>query len=119
LILVVEDDDAIRVYMTDALREFGYHALEAPNAGAALEILDRQPNVQLLVADIGLPGAMNGRQLSDEARQRRPGLKVLLTTGYTRDTTIRAGRLERNVALLVKPFTFSDLTTKVREVLDA
>jgi len=60
-IIVVEDDDAIRGYMTNALRELGYHALEAPNAGSALEILDRQPNVQLLITDIGLPGAMNGR----------------------------------------------------------
>ena len=118
-ILVVEDDDAIRTYITDVLRELGYHALEAPNAGAALEILDRQPNMHLLLTDIGLPGAMNGRQLSDEARQRRPGLKVLLTTGYTRDAIVRASRLERGVALLIKPFTFSDLTTKVRALLDA
>ena len=118
-ILVVEDDDAMRGYMTDALRDLGYHALEAPNAGSALEILDRQANVQLLLTDIGLPGAMNGRHLSDEACQRRPGLKVLFTTGYTRDTTARAGRLERAVPLLMKPFTFSDLTRKVREVLDS
>jgi PAS domain S-box-containing protein len=118
LILVVEDDDAIRGYITDVLRELGYDALDAPNAGAALEILDRQPNVQLLVTDIGLPGAMNGRELSDEARQRRPSLKVLFTTGYTRDTIVRAGRLDRGIALLTKPFTLSDLTTKVREVLD-
>jgi PAS domain S-box-containing protein len=116
-IIVVEDDDAIRGYMTDALRELGYHALEAPNAGSALEILDRQPNVQLLITDIGLPGAMNGRQLSDEARQRRPGLKVLLTTGYTRDI-VRAGRLESGIPPLMKPFTFSDLATKVRAALN-
>jgi PAS domain S-box-containing protein len=119
LILVVEDDDTIRGYITDALREFGYHALEAPNAGAALEILDRQPNIQLLVTDIGLPGTMNGRELSDEARQRRPELRVLFTTGYTKDTIVRSGRLERGLALLTKPFTLSDLTSKVREVLDA
>jgi CheY-like chemotaxis protein len=92
--------------------------LEAPNAGSALEILDRQPDLHLLITDIGLPGAMNGRQLSDEARQRRPGLKVLLTTGYTKDT-VRAGRLESGIPLLMKPFTFSGLTMKVREALDA
>jgi CheY-like chemotaxis protein len=116
---VVEDDDAIRGYMTDALRDLGYRTLEAPNAGAALEILDGQPNVQPIVTDIGLPGPMNGRELSDEVGQRRPELKVLLTTGYTRDTIVRTGRLQRNVALLKKPFTFSDLATKVRELLDA
>ena len=67
-ILVVEDDDAVRAFSTDVLREQGYRVLEAPNAGAALEILDRQQDVRLLFTDIGLPGVMNGRQLSDEAR---------------------------------------------------
>ena len=111
-VLVVEDDDAIRGYCTDVLREFGYHLLEAPNAGAALEILDRQPDVRLLLTDIGLPGPMNGRQLSDEARQRRPGLKVVLTTGYTGDTVIHAGRLEGGVSLMLKPFSFAELAKK-------
>jgi CheY-like chemotaxis protein len=118
-VLVVEDDDAIRGYCTEVLREFGYHVLEAPNAGAALEILERQPDLRLLLTDIGLPGAMNGRQLSDEARQRRPELKVVLTTGYTGDTVIHTGRLEKGVSLMVKPFSFADLTRKVREALDA
>ena len=118
-ILVVEDDDAIRGYCTDVLREFRYHVLEAPNATAALEILDRQPDVRLLFTDIGLPGSMNGRQLSDEARQRRPELKVLFTTGYTGDSVIHAGRLERGISLMVKPFSFADLTRKVREALDS
>ena len=72
-ILVVEDDDAVRAYSTEALRELGYRVLEAPNAGAALEILDRQADVRLLFTDIGLPGPMNGRQLRDEAHRRRPG----------------------------------------------
>ena len=81
-VLVVEDDDAIRRVSADVLRESGYHLLEAPNAGAALEILDRQPDVRLLLTDIGLPGPMNGRQLSDEARRRRRIEGHLLTTGY-------------------------------------
>ena len=118
-ILVVEDDDAVRAYSTDALRELGYRVLEAPNAGAALEILDRQADVRLLFTDIGLPGPMNGRQLRDEARRRRPGLKVLLTTGYIRDAAIHSGRLEPGVALINKPFSFADLTKRVREALDS
>ena len=118
-ILVVEDDDAVRAHSTDVLRELGYHILEAPNAGAALEILDRQPDVRLLFTDIGLPGTMSGRQLSDEARHRRPELKVVLTTGYTEDTVIHAGRLERGVSLIMKPFSFADLTKKIREALDS
>src|SRR6185437_2782283 len=118
-ILVVEDDDAVRAFSADVLREVGYRVLEAPNASAALEILDRQPDVRLLFTDIGLPGEMNGRQLSDEARERRRELKVLLTTGYSRDTVLHSGRLEPGVALINKPFSFADLTKKVRETLDA
>ena len=118
-VLVVEDDDGVRAFSTDVLRELGYRVLEAPNAGAALEILDRQQDVRLLFTDIGLPGAMSGRQLSDEARQRRPELRVLLTTGYARDSIIHAGRLEPGVTLITKPFNFADLTKKVREALDA
>jgi len=117
-ILVVEDDDAVRAYSTEVLRELGYHVLEAPNAGAALEILDRQADVHLLFTDIGLPGAMNGRQLSDEARRRRSGLKVLLATGYAGDAIIHAGRLEPGVSLMSKPFTFADLTKRVLSALD-
>jgi PAS domain S-box-containing protein len=118
-ILVVEDDDAVRAYSTQVLRELGYRVLEAPNASAALEILDRQADVHLLFTDIGLPGAMNGRQLSDEARRRRSGLKVLFTTGYAGDAIIRAGRLEAGISLMNKPFTFADLTKRVRDALDA
>ncbi len=118
-ILVVEDDDAVRAFSCDVLREGGYRVLEAPNAGAALEILDRQQDIRLLFTDIVLPGVMNGRQLSDEARRRRRGLKVLLTTGYAKDTIIQTGRLEPGVALIGKPFNFAELTKKVREALDA
>ena len=117
-ILVVEDDDAVRAYSTEVLRELGYHVLEAPNAGAALEILDRQADVHLLFTEIGLPGAMNGRQLSAEARRRRSGLKVLLATGYAGNAIIHAGRLEQGVSLMTKPFSFAELTKRVRTALD-
>jgi CheY-like chemotaxis protein len=117
-VLVVEDDDAVRTYSTEVLRELGDHVLEAPNAGAALEILNRQADVRLLFTDIGLPGAMNGRQLSDEARRRRSGLKVLLTTEYAGDAVIHAGRLEPGISLMTKPFSFADLTKRVRDALN-
>jgi CheY-like chemotaxis protein len=115
---VVEDDDAIRAHTTDVLRELGYHLFEAPNAVAALEILDRQPDVRLLFTDIGLPGTMNGRQLSDRAREQRTDLRVLLTTGYTGDTIVQTGQLGTGVFLLMKPFSYRQLTRKVREALD-
>ena len=106
------------VRSTEVLRELGYHVLEAPNAGGALEILDRQADVCLLFTDIGLPGAMTGRQLSDEARRRRSGLKVLLATGYGGNAVIHAGQLEPGVSLMSKPFCFADLTKRVRDALD-
>jgi CheY-like chemotaxis protein len=117
-ILVVEDDDEVRANSTEALRELGYRLLEAPNAGAALEILDRRRDAQLLFSDIGLAGVMNGRQLSDEARLRRSGLKVLLATGYAGDAVIHAGQLDPGVSLIRKAFPFADLTKKLRTALD-
>jgi DNA-binding response OmpR family regulator len=74
--------------------------------------------VHLLFTDIGLPGAMNGRQLSAEARRRRSGLKVLLATGYAGNAIIHAGRLEQGVSLMTKPFSFAELTKRVHTALD-
>ena len=118
-ILVVEDDDDVRAHTTATLRELGYQVLEAPNAKAALEMLDRRPEVQLLFTDVGLPGGMNGRQLVDAARSRRPDLKVLYTTGYARNAIVHDGRLDPGVQLLPKPFTYAALAGRLRDVLDA
>jgi DNA-binding response OmpR family regulator len=74
--------------------------------------------VHLLFTDIGLPGAMNGRQLSDEVRRRRSGLKVLLATGYAGNAIIQADRLESGVLLMTKPFSFAHLTKRVRDALE-
>ena len=65
-----------------------------------------------------MPGGMNGRQLADEALRRRPGLKVLFTTGYTRNAIVHHGRLDPGVQLIGKPFSFEQLGTKVRALLD-
>jgi signal transduction histidine kinase len=117
-ILVVEDEDDVRSFTRDTLQELGYQVREAANGPAALQTLERHPDLRLLFTDIGLPGGLNGRQLADEARRRWPGLKVLLATGYTRDAVVRHGRLEPGMELIVKPFTEADLARKIREVLD-
>jgi signal transduction histidine kinase len=117
-ILVVEDEDDVRNFTRDTLRELGYDVREAANGPAALEALERNPRLRLLFTDIGLPGGLNGRQLADEVRRRWPGIRVLLTTGYTRDAMVRQGRLDPGVELLIKPFTEADLARKIREVLD-
>jgi signal transduction histidine kinase/ActR/RegA family two-component response regulator len=115
-VLVVEDHDALRAYSTDALRELGYTVLEAAAGQKALEILDNNPDIVLLFTDVVLPDGMNGRQLADEALRRRPGLKVLFTTGYTRNAIIHNGKLDDGVHLLSKPFTYADLAAKLHRI---
>jgi signal transduction histidine kinase len=117
-ILVVEDDEMVRSYAVEILSELGYRVLEARAAEDALDILDSESGIDLLFTDIVMPGGINGRQLADEALLRRPALKVLYTTGYTRNAIVHHGRLDAGVNLITKPFTFDALGTKVRTLLD-
>ena len=112
-ILVVEDDEALRSYTTEILGELGYRVLAAHDGASALRVLDGNP-IDLLFTDIVMPGGMNGRQLADEAMRRRPGLKVLFTTGYTRNAIVHHGRLDAGVQMIGKPFSFSELSAKLR-----
>jgi CheY-like chemotaxis protein len=118
-VLVVEDDEDVRSYSSDTLRDLGYEVIEAPNGRAALQILNSHPEVTVMFSDIGLPGGMNGRQLAEEARRRRPSLKVLFTTGYARNAIVHDGRLDPGVELLPKPFTQAALAAKLRDIIDA
>jgi CheY-like chemotaxis protein len=118
-ILVVEDDDDVRAYSKEILRELGYSILEASTGAAALRLLDAHPEIDLLFTDVGLPGGMNGRQLADAARQRRPDLKILFTTGYARNAIVHEGRLDPGVQLVTKPFTYAAVGAKLRDILDA
>jgi PAS domain S-box-containing protein len=117
-ILVVEDDEALRAFAVEALSELGYRVLPAADAQIALDTLDREPDIDLLFTDVVMPGGRNGRQLADEAVKRRPTLKVLFTTGYTRNAIIHHGRLDPGVNLIGKPYTFEELGTRVRTLLD-
>jgi PAS domain S-box-containing protein len=116
-VLVVEDDDALRAYTLEVLNELGYRVIAASNAVAALDILEREPEIDLLFTDVVMPG-VNGRQLADEAERRRPGLKVLFTTGYTRNAIVHHGRLDPGVQMIGKPFSFDELGAKIRLMLD-
>jgi PAS domain S-box-containing protein len=117
-ILVVEDDDDVRTYSVESLRELGYRVVEAHDGMAALRLLERQPRVDLLFTDVVLPGGMTGAQVAAQARAKRPTLKVLFTTGYARNAIVHHGRLDKGVQLLTKPYSFKDLAAKVRDVLD-
>ena len=118
VILVVEDEPAVRQFSVDALSELGYRVLEADGAVMALRLLDTHPEIALMFTDVVLPD-INGRRLADEARARRPDLKVLFTTGYTRNAVVHNGVLDHGVELIGKPFTVEELAAKVRDVLDA
>jgi signal transduction histidine kinase/ActR/RegA family two-component response regulator len=116
-ILVVEDDARVRVSTTDALRELGYTVIHAGSGQEALEKLAENPGIALLFTDIVMP-VMNGRKLAEEAIARMPQLKVIFTTGFTRNAVVHNGVLDHDVHFLAKPFTIEQLDTKLRDVLD-
>ena len=118
-VLVVEDDEGVRTYSTESLRELGYSVLEASHGRAALQMLDAHRDIDVLFTDIGLSGGMNGRQLAEEARKRNPTLKILFTTGYARNAIVHEGRLDPGVELVTKPFTQAALSAKLRDIIDA
>jgi CheY-like chemotaxis protein len=117
-ILVVEDEPGVRALSVDILRDLGYSVLEAADGQSALAVLQREPSVKLLFTDVGLPNGMTGRQLADAARQLRPDLKVLFTTGYARNSIVHDGRLDAGVELIGKPFSAIDLGFRIRAILD-
>lgn len=116
LVLVVEDEPGVRQFSIEALTELGYPVLAAEGAATALTLLDRHPDIALLFTDVVMP-EVNGRQLADEARRRRPALKVLFTTGYSRNALENDGVLDPDVHLIGKPFTLEELALRVRAVL--
>jgi PAS domain S-box-containing protein len=117
-ILVVEDDDDLRAYSTGIVRDLGYRVLEASNAKKALTILQEDPEIQLLFTDVVLPEGMSGRELAENARRLFPAIRILYTTGYTRNAIVHNGRLDAGVHLLSKPFTAESLAKKIRALLD-
>lgn len=118
VILVVEDDPRVRAMSVESLLELGYRVLDADSGEMALIVMAQHPEIALVFTDVVMPG-MTGRQLVDVLGLTQPLLKVLYTTGYTRNAIVHNGTLDRGVALLPKPFTLRDLAIKVRQVLDS
>src|SRR5690606_4025172 len=102
-ILLVEDDGAVRAYVTAQLQALGYHVLQASTGAGAMHVLNQTSEVDLLFTDVVMPGGMGGRQLAEAARKGRPSLKVLFTSGYTENSIVHHGRLDPGVKLLSKP----------------
>jgi CheY-like chemotaxis protein len=117
-VLLVEDEAEVRAIAAEHLRELGYMVLEAVDGPSALRILrdNRSPPLDLLLTDVGLPNGLNGRQLADAARDYRPGLPVLLITGYAGGAL--EGQLAPGMAVLSKPFRLDALSAKIREMID-
>ena len=116
-ILVVEDDEGVRRSSVEALRDIGYQVLEAGDAMEGVRLIVDRGGIDLLFTDVGLPGGVNGRALADAARSAQPGLRVLFTTGYTRNAILHSGVLDHDVHFIAKPFNLTALAEKIREVL--
>jgi signal transduction histidine kinase/ActR/RegA family two-component response regulator len=115
-ILVVEDDELVRLFVVETLQDLGCTVLEARDGPTALKLVEDTPDLDLLLTDIGLPG-MTGWQLLAAVRSRRPDVKILLTTGYGRNCDPDGNAMDDNIHLLSKPFTAAALTRTVREIL--
>jgi PAS domain S-box-containing protein len=117
VVLVVEDEPAVRMIVVDVLSDLGYAVLEAGDGRSGLQILDSGTRIDLLLTDVGLPGGMNGRQLADAARQRRPDLKVLFVTGYAESMAVGDGRMEHGMQVMTKPFAVAALAARVQSII--
>ena len=118
VILLVEDDADVRESVVVNLRRFGYQVLVASDGPEALEILDRGERIDLLFTDLVMPGGMNGAELARRARETRPTLKVLLTSGYAAPALATRMREIEGAAVLSKPYRVADLAREVRAIID-
>jgi signal transduction histidine kinase len=116
VILVVEDDPLVNELTVAALRELTYTVIHADGAIRALEMLDAHPEIGMLFTDIVMPD-VNGRQLAAEALRRQPNIKVLYTTGFTRNAIVHSGKLDAGLHFIAKPFTLVQIAAKMTEVL--
>jgi CheY-like chemotaxis protein len=116
ILLVVEDDPAVRMIVIDELNELGYTTLEAMDGPTAIPILQSSQKIDLLISDVGLPG-MNGRQIAEIGRQHRPGLPVLFMTGYAQSAAARSEFLAPGMEMISKPFSMDEMAAKIRDML--
>ena len=116
-VLIVDDEPTVRMMVTDVLEDLGYAAIGAADGAAGLRVVQSDARIDLLITDVGLPGALNGLQVAESARALRPGLEVLLITGYAENAGLTGGHLDPGLHVLTKPFAINALTSRVRELL--
>jgi PAS domain S-box-containing protein len=118
-VLVIDDEPSVRSLVAEVLREHGFATLEAGDGPSGLRILNSGQRIDLLVTDVGLPGGLNGRQVADAARMRRPDLKILFITGYAENAAVGNGLLEPGMEVMTKPFAMMDLAAKVTTMIES
>jgi PAS domain S-box-containing protein len=116
-VLVVEDDEQVRGTVVDMLSELGYRVLRAEDTQNALAIIEGGIPIDLLFTDVVMPGPLRSFELAQRAQERLPNIAVLFTSGYTENAIVHAGRLDRGIELLSKPYTREALARKIRYVL--
>lgn len=117
-IFIVEDDALVRNFVTVQLKSLGYETVAAADGRAALELIEAGQAFDLLFTDVVIPGGMSGRELAEEVAKRRPGVKVLYTSGYTDNAIVHHGKLDDGVMLLTKPYRRNQLAAMIRNALE-
>ena len=117
-VLVIDDEEPIRMLLKDVLEEAGYHVLEAGDGVEGLKMLQSDRRIDLLITDVGLPGGFNGRQVADAARQTRSDLKILFVTGYAENAVVGNGHLDPGMQVITKPFPMTTLAQRVRDIIE-
>ena len=118
-VLIIDDEYAIRMLVTEVLEEIGYRVLEAEDGAGGLKILQSEVRIHLLITDVGLPGGLNGRQVADAGRKIRPDLRVLFITGYAENAVVGNGHLDAGMSVIGKPFEMTTLANRVRRLIDS
>ena len=117
-VLVIDDEDSIRTLIAEVLTESGYRVLQAGDGPSGLKILNSNASIDLLISDVGLPGGLNGRQVADAAREKRPNLKVLFVTGYAENAVVGNGLLAAGMSVITKPFPITSLAARVQALIE-
>ena len=116
-ILVVDDEPLVRMLAVEELQDLGYAVVEAEDGPSALRILNSSLTISLLITDVGLPGGINGRQLADAARAKRPELEVLFITGYAENAVLNHGHLDHGMHVMTKPFQLDVFAQRVKALV--
>jgi PAS domain S-box-containing protein len=117
-VLLVDDESSLRTLLAEILKELGYVVIESTSGHEGMQVLESPRRIDLLVTDIGLPSGMNGWQLADAGRKRRPGLKILFITGFA-ESTATGGLLAAGEEIMAKPFSIGTFAAKVNSMIDA